>query len=475
VAANRDSFFRNGAGLNTFSCTDHSLYLHNFDLTSRQTGRVRLDALRVDDWRDPLAGLGGKLEGELDLEKLGGMLRHIALFPPELSMAGHSRFSLSADTDVGGGRDGEAEIELADLIVKRGSETVWAENEVRASGKLESGEAGITQIRKLWFDSGALKLRSTGRIGSPGQREIALSGELIPDMNKIGVILRSGFDIDVAMTGKRPETFTFTYAGKAGGEERVRGITLDAALHADRLSFKGIRVQDAALPFTFRDGNLQLDFSGSLEGGEARAVADIDYTGQSPVIRVREGGQVLEDVQMQKPLVTALLSDIYPLFGVLADPAGRFGVRLDSLVWPLEDQEKTKASFVAVFDIKNLRFQPKGPLQDVLHRFGLNEKELAPRDNELYCLARAGRITCSPLSYSAGNAEITVSGSLGMDKTVDYLLELPVTGKLAGNKNYAALQGRKIRVAVSGSTDQPQVDEEKIDSDLEALVRQAAD
>lgn len=475
VAADRGSFFRNGAGLNTLRYTDHGLYLHNLDFSSRQTGSLSLDALRIDDWRDPLAGLGGTLEGELALEKSGWVLQKVGLFPTEWSMKGSSRFSLSVDTVDGGGRDGEADIQLENLTVSHGPETVWTEKEVLVGAELKSGEAGSTDVRKLAIDSAALQLRATGTIGSPGTQEISVLGQLTPDLEKIGSILRSGFDLDIAMAGKQPEPFTLEYTGGAQDEERINKVVLDSALHAERVSLQGITFQEGSLPFSLRDGALHLDFSGLLAGGKAQVVADIDLMGQKPVIRVKEAGEVLTGVQMEKPLVSGLLSGIYPFFGLLADPAGRFSVRLDSLVWPFGADEMRDASFVAVFDVRDVRFQAKGLLPDLLNRFGLEENELAPLDNELYCLARVGRITCSPLSYDVGKAEITVSGSLGMDGTVDYLLELPVTRKLAGNEDSSSSQPQKIRVAVSGTTDRLLVDEEKIDSDLEALARHTVD
>jgi len=58
----------------------------------------------------------------------------------------------------------------------------------------------------------------------------------------------------------------------------------------------------------------------------------------------------------------------------------------------------------------------------------------------------------------AGGYEIRISGSVGLDKTLDYLISIPITQKMVGKDGYKYLKGECIPLPISGTVKKPKFD-----------------
>lgn len=69
---------------------------------------------------------------------------------------------------------------------------------------------------------------------------------------------------------------------------------------------------------------------------------------------------------------------------------------------------------------------------------------------------------------------MVLSGSVGMDKSLDYLLEVPVTRKLVSKEVYRFLEGTMVRVPIKGTIGKPAFDKNMVTAAIGDLVKQAA-
>ena len=68
---------------------------------------------------------------------------------------------------------------------------------------------------------------------------------------------------------------------------------------------------------------------------------------------------------------------------------------------------------------------------------------------------------------------MAVSGSTGLDGTLDYLLEVPVTRKLVSEEGYRFLQGFTVGVPLRGTVRAPVFDRVKTTAAVRDLLQQA--
>jgi hypothetical protein len=476
VADSREKFFRTGAGSNVVNFAGRGLFLHNLSLTSA-TGTFTLAELLVPDWRTPFAGLEADLAGTFDLVQLTGLLRAATELngKGKMNLAGTGQAALHITADKQGGQEVTAELRLADLSLVRQQEKVPVSRELLLGAHLSRPTPdGDVVIKELRLNSDLLQVTGTGSIsGDDARRKIEVQGGMTPALERISAVVRDGFGLDLRLAGGQGESFLAHYV-LAAGDDNSGGMSLVTSLHADRLEYQGITVRSLHIPVSLEKSGLRLEVVGQLDGGKLLLIVDTDLTGSPAIITMPAESRVLTDVQVEKPLLDALLSPLHPLFGTLAIPSGRFDLRFDSFSWPCNGDQGNAATFSAVADLSELSWESGEVLREILTPFGLEEEKIELRDSELSCTAQEGRITCSPVQVVLGGADMVISGSTGLDGTLDYLLEVPVTGKLASGEEYRFLQGATVRVALRGTVKAPVFDRAKTLAAVKDLLQQAA-
>lgn len=474
VADSKEKFFRTGAGSNVVNFAGRNLYLHNLSLTSA-TGTFNLTELLVPDWRSPLVGLEADLFGSVDLAQVTGLLRGAAVLNGKSDLAGTGQMTLHAESTGQGGQEMTAELLLTDVNLVRLKKKVPVSKELRLGARLsrQTPEDDI-DIKELRLHSDPLRVEGTGVIRhSDDLRVIDLQGTMTPVLEQVSTVLRDGFGIDLRLSGGQSASFLAQYP-LAGGEENSRAASLVISLHADRLEYQGISVRSLHMPVSLENSGLHLEVTGQLGEGKLVLITDTDLAGEPPSITMPANSQVLTGVQVQKSLVDGLLSFLHPLFGALTMPTGHLNLRLDSFAWPLKGEQGKEATFATVMDLRELSLESGEVLREILTLFRLDKEKLALRESELSCTGLQGRVSCTPLKVRVGEADMSLSGSVGLDGTLDYLLEVPVTSKLAGDEGYRFLQGATIGVAVRGTVKSPVFDRGKNSAAVKDLLRQAA-
>lgn len=472
IADSREKFFRTGAGSNVINFAGHSIFLHNLSLTSA-TGTFKLAELLVPDWRSPLAGLEADLAGTFDLGQLSGLLRWAAVPTGKPDLAGTGQVALHAAATGQGGQETTAELRLQDVNLVREKKKVPVSKELRLDARLsqQTRESDI-DIKELRLHSDLLQVEGSGSVRRSDNRPVIdLQGKMTPALEQVSTVLRDGFGIDLRLAGGQSESFLAKYP-LAG--DNSRNPSLATSLHADRLEYQGISVRSLHMPLSLENNGLHLEVSGQLAEGKLAFIADTDLGSESLVITMQANSQVLVGVQAQKPLLDGLLSFLHPLFGVLVMPSGQLDLGIDSFAWPLGGEQGKEATFTTVMDLRKLSLESGDVLREILTLFRLDKEKLTLRDTELLCNGQQGRVTCTPLKVQVGEADMTISGSVGLDGALDYLLEVPVTSGLAGEESYRFLQGATIRVAVRGTVNSPVFDRAKTKTAVKELLQQAA-
>jgi len=95
-------------------------------------------------------------------------------------------------------------------------------------------------------------------------------------------------------------------------------------------------------------------------------------------------------------------------------------------------------------------------------------------DREVQFACENQRITCSPLKFKVSDHPVMVVGSMGLDQSLDYSAQLPVTRELVGGDAYRYLEGTTIRVPIRGTATNPELHPNMLREATRDLLKQAA-
>jgi hypothetical protein len=475
VSDNREQFFSAGAGSNSIQIPDRSLFLHNISLESG-AGRLRLDELIIPDWQQPLQGARTDFSLQSNLAELTRLLQSTNLLEPWINLSGTGQLDFRAVQTENAGQDIQAELQLDDFFLSRkGADLLNGEKASLAthlSGRIIAADFAIDEFR---LSSEPLDMIAAGTLQPAEHGKILeFQGEMTPKLDRLASIVNNVFGLGMTMQGQKKESFQLRYhLGGIGGKE-THSNQLSTSLYADRLEYKGFVFSALKMPISLEENKLHVELSGRMNDGTLNLVSDSDFTVEPPVLRIPPASRILSDVQLGKPVVDNLLQGVHPLFGVLATPTGTIDVTVDSLTWPLVKDGAADADFVTIINTSQVSFSGTAFMQGILSSFGLDRENLTLQESKIYCTGQNGRIACSPIRILAGDSEMVLSGSVGMDKSLDYLLQVPVTEKLVGREGYRILEGTTVRVPIRGTSGRPTFDKKMVAGAIEDLAKQAA-
>lgn len=398
-----------------------------------------------------------QLQSDLQLDKVTELLNNADLLARQTAVSGSLNLQgtgyLEADSLV----VREVDAVIADFIFKD-KETVFRDPAVRlVSRNFPAGSGVAGAVRELELADSPESFFNDGggySLIHPAARRIVVRDTQLSTS-------RATLDINRLVFADWQENA----AGK-------RSFTLD--LQADSLLLQGVDLQQLTMPVSLENDILQAELSGQLNKGTLQLSPRIDFSIAPPLLQLAEAEQVLTGVQLDQALDDGLLQRIHPLLGQLAHPVGTLNVRMDHCSWPLANPGAELADFSVVLDVSKLTFTADGILQKALQAAGLADSTLLLQQKEITCTGAEARISCTPLQLLAGDVQIGLTGSVGFDGSLDYLLALPITKQLVGTQAYPLLQGKTLEIPIRGNSEQLVFDTDVLTRAVSDLLGQAA-
>ncbi len=470
VSTSPDEFLWTGNGNSAVNLTGRGLYLRNLELDSGP-GLLQAGDLEIADWQRAFETLTADLRARLDLKRIADVLRSNGHLDEKFSMAGRADLNLRVKQDQG--QRFALELE-APVTLVRAEETIL-DNE-RISVSLDARRTANSKdviLSRIGIASRPFSLAAGGLLRRDGESSLELKGTVTPDLGTLTPILAAG-GTPLAMTGRHSSRFELQMPLGLPALELARQMRLSVDLQADTILYRGIDLKDLTVPVRMGDGLLDTRIHAGLNGGQLAIEPTCRFDADPPLLSVPDNSRVLAGVLLQKPLVEGVLSRLHPLFGVLARPTGTLDMDLVTFSWPLEEQGALQARFQSRFDVSRVDLDSAGVLREVLALAGLEREKLALKDSTITCTGAEGRVRCTPVHILVADSDMVISGSVGMDGTLDYLLQVPVTRNLVGREGYRVLEGTTIKVPIRGTLGQPVFNRKMVTAAVSDLVRQAA-
>ena len=470
IVQNRAAWDGLGKGFTVFDGTKQQVAIHDILLRS-ELADFDIDALSVNNLKDALRSWQADLRGRVDLARLYALLPVGSGRQKKMGISGQGRFQLQADQQ-GGTYPLSLNLLIPKCRMSRDDKVIFHDEPVRltfrSSGLLPAGDL---KVEKMDLVTPPLSLQAEGMLHRSKGSRLVLHGEQTTDFTAVGRLIKNFTGQDVVMRGRKRQHFAVDMPLAENG---LKTGQFSTSIWMEKITWSGIDAGRISVPVSLAGGVLQSGIHGALNGGRLELDSTYSLNDKPPRISMPEGSRILRDVHVDKPLAEGVLAKLHPLFGVLASPSGTVSARMDNFYWPVEPDAKDKARFTAVFDISKISLVSNGVLQEVLALLQVHDQALTLKQSEIACVGEKGRIGCTPVKVLVADSEMTISGSVGMDQTIDYLLEIPVTEKLIGREGARVLEGTTIKVPIRGTLKKPNFNKDLITEALSDLAGQAA-
>jgi len=416
-------------------------------------------SLLVTDWRQPRGEVAAELQTRSDAAFLAGILKAAGWFPEDLGMKGRTRALLT--TRSGGEQEPLAvlDVQVEPFALVRAKKKLFADPrltfQARVLGNV-SGDGGV-KIQDFRLHTAPLRVAGTGLVQRRMPASLELQGTLTPDLKYFSEMLGSLIGQKIAMTGERDASFLF--ASPLNRSTALQQMTLSARLPVDQLRYRGIALHRLEIPVEFNRGKLQAAIAGELGGGRVTLTPQWVFEGRKTLLSLPAASQVLEQVVLQPSLQDRILAPLHPLFGSLAQPKGPIDLRLDEFSWPVSAKKVEQPVFRVTVGLDKVQLQPTRILRELLDLNGLNDKPLRMKEQDVACEGRDGRVTCKPVHLLAGEVEIGISGMVGKDRSLAYLVQMPVLAPLADKVAQTFQAGTLVSAEITGPLDDPVYDQ----------------
>jgi len=441
------------------------------------SGTIAAKDVTVADWRILTRGVAGDLSASLDVAALLQTVADYVPLPQDMSPTGKLDFEATVARRKGGWN---ANLRAAsdDLKIARRGASDIALGDVELLAQGTAAPAGLTvAFDPIRLSSDFLGVESRLALGgAPPERRLEAEGSLEVDFNRIGSLLSEMKDWDVELRGRQSRPFRVV-ADLSGADWRqaLRSVQAEAGVALERFAFGGVQAEGVAAESSAGEGRVDTEVTGTVNEGELRLPLALDLTGRPPVLAVPPGSQVLTNVKLTDQMANVILARAAPVFMGALTVQGTTGVDCQSIRVPLERGLRQTSAVTAGLSFQEVSFGSAGVLNTVLSLVNLGDRVARLPDQRVEVALRGGRIHQGRLELYVDKYLLLASGSVGLDKSLDYLIEVPITEQLVGSGDtYELLRGQTLKVRVTGSLGAPKIDRDTIRENIQSLIRQAA-
>jgi hypothetical protein len=366
----------------------------------------------------------------------------------------------------------------------------WHEPQVKLSGhgRFDPDHDRVA-FDQLHLESELLNADAQGAIDHVGDtRDLDLAGELRYDLAKLQPHLAALMgDVRISGHDTRPFRLTGPLCPPAQGrglrldldvaaptpDMQARGLRGDAVLAWDSLHAMGWDVGPANLRLILQKGWLQLyPLETTVNGGKLQLQPNLRLE-PGPVELVIPAGPVVTRARISAEMCAGALGYTLPVLANAAEVDGQFSLTLDGARVPLADPARAEVKGTVI--LHDVRVGP-GPLMKELSVLLVDSAtaRLAPQRPVPFQIVN-GRVYHQDLELAFPDLNVRISGSVGLDKSLALLAEMPVPPRLLGtNRLPPALANETIRLPISGTIEQPRLDQKALQSVLSHLARELA-
>lgn len=437
--------------------------------------RMGAGSVNLNDVQLAQDSVKARVISELDLKALLATLDGFAKLPEGTAVSGISATDIQLAFEKGS-LNLKANGSLKSLeILSRDSEPI-REDEITFAAEANRDASGAFSVKNATMASKAVQLALQANMKQDGgARSLTASGEFGLDLDLLAGYARALTGMDLQMSGRQRQPFEFASEWSAddpGG--MMKNARLDTGLQVETIKAFGLEVSSLKIPVKVADGKAVIDITAGVNGGQLAAHPVIDFAAEPAAIVLRNPTNILSGVQLTDELSNELLARIHPLFKGSSEVTGLLSMGMDEFYWPLDPALRPQARFNGTIKFQSLKLATHGLLEKMLEAMKVRERNAEFGDRSMDFRCENDRIACSPFNFKVDHHDVSLAGSMGLDQSLDYVAQVPLTRELVGDDAAKYLEGTTVRMPIRGTSMKPELGVNVLTEASGDLIKQAA-
>jgi len=442
-------------------------------------GSLSIPQLDVPDWAKLPAGASCDIQGRFDVEKALASAQDFFVLPHGVGVKGQAELDLSVRAPGKQEQSVEVRTVLEPLqVVSPNAPTVDEKVALALTATLRPSPEELA-IEAIEITSDMLKLNAAGSFRDwSGARNVNLAGEAAWDFDRVSPLAAALTGQPVEMRGRSAKPFNVKMSlAAADWREMIRNAVADAGTTIPILSIMGIEMEAVDVPIVVGDGHVRVNLRSRLNQGSVVVPADVDFRAAGdPILTLPPNTTLVSDVVISDLLANQVLARFSPLFSQCVVIGGKLGFVCNKLQAPLGAEASREASLEGVLRLQGLELASSGFLRPLLDLAGVGQAAISVPDADVSIVLKEGRIRQAPLKVQVMDYALVLSGTVGLDTTLDMFVDVPITKQMVGGGAdvFELLKDEVIRVHVTGTASRPQVSQGVFKDNLSRLIKSAA-
>lgn len=448
---------------------------------AQTSGRSSVCTVDIPELRVDLAGaggavtnVGGSVSVRSDLAALDAW-RRVPAKGGKTTLAGKVAVDARADAIAEGTRvEGRGVVNGLAVIPPYGEG--WRDPRAELAWSAVLSPAGDRlSLNRLNVSNALVTLQSAGALTDlPRTRRLSLDGRLAVNMATVEQLLAGAGITGLKLQGNSARPFDVAAPMAAGAPAVLSYGSGRASCHIAALEGMGLSFGPADASLRLKDGQLNVAYAPPLNDGVMRLEAAVSVGEQPFVLTLPAELPVLRDVKLTDAMMRSMLGMVNPLLSQCRVISGRISTTISGGRAPLASSYVRETEFDGRIELKDVVIMPSGVLAEVLGRVGVGDKALELENEVVNVQCRKGRIRPSPHTATVSGHPVVFTGSVGLDESVAYRIEVPLTQDLVGAEAWKYIGGKTVGVPVSGTVKRPAVDTAALAGEVRNLVAEAA-
>jgi hypothetical protein len=453
-----------------------SLYLSPLEITA-SPGKVRIPELAVANWSDIQKEIKTHATADLDLGKLQKGYGDLIQLPEKTMVAGRGRFDLDIDFSDPKAQGLKLKGDLSAFQLSSAALPTISEKNVKLNVDVKKApNSKDLSIKSLQFNSRPLFIDAGGSLGRRGTQTILdTNGTFALDLNLISNYLKQILGHNIEISGKAQKPFKLKMISDENRRtDPLQNMDFAGEFHVNSIKVYGLEIAPLDIPLRIVNASADASLHGTANGGSLSLQPSIDLRKAPYMFTIPNNTDILKDAQITEALADQLMGKIHPMFKGALVGEGTIGLFMEHFKWPLASEAVNEAAFAGTLRLKGVKLRASPMLAALLAIGGAREREVTIDDLDIDFVARDGRIKTSPIQLNIGGHPLTISGSMGFDKSVDYRAQIPVGSFLFGKDSSSPLKGLSITVPIGGTASNPKIDQKAAQKKLKTSEKKKA-
>ena len=440
-------------------------------------GTIKVPRLVVNDWADFQNDMKTQANAVLDLAKLFAAYGDFIALPQKTQVAGKGTFDLDVDFSSSTAQFLKIRADLSPFELASETLPPITEDQVKLTADVKRRSDGkVLTIENIELNSTPLSLSATGNLDQAGDRKkLDAAGSINLDLKMLSPFLEKIVgpqQITITGRGENPFKLKMVSGGKRWTDS-LKKTDFTGAIRAESINAFGLGISATEIPIRVANESALAKLTAAANGGLLDLQPTLHLQKEPYMLTLPPETHILKDVELTDAIAEQLMSKIHPVFQGSVQAQGHVDLYMQHFNWPLDNKDRDKTNFAGTLKLKGVRINSTKMLTGLLALVGVRGNEMNFGDLDIDFVARNGRVETSPIRLEIDGYPIELHGSVGFDKSLDYVAKLPITPKLVGDKAYKYLEGVTIDVPVRGDSSDPDIDKNTMQKTSAGLAEQA--